>query len=112
MEQIQPAQLDYSDRYAIIQYMRELISLGPILLNGFEYEWGRLWSLLTKHGWSNEHLKAVFRDKPENVEDLREAFRANIKLFMDNYFPRNCRILALCSANVREKTCDPSLRAT
>jgi len=58
MEQ-QAAQLDYNDRQAIIQHMRELISLGPLLLNGFEYEWSRLWSLLSKHGWSNEHLKAM-----------------------------------------------------
>jgi len=55
----QAAQLDYNDRQDIIRHMRELISLGPLLLNGFDYEWGRLWSLLSKHGWTNAHLKAM-----------------------------------------------------
>lgn len=55
----QPAQLDLDNQNAIIKYMRELISFNKILVNGFEYEWNRLWQLLVQHGWGNKDLRQM-----------------------------------------------------
>jgi len=53
----QPAQLNYKDRYEIIRHMRELISLGPLLQKGFDFEWSHLRDLLHQHEFSNDEIR-------------------------------------------------------
>jgi len=50
------AQLDYEDANAVAQYLRELISFNQMLVNGFDFEYNRLRTLLLKAGWSENKL--------------------------------------------------------